>query len=176
MPFQLVRLMPGLNYLPDTEVRYLPRTSLFTFHWTKAKYHHILYYIYMTLYTCSLIPRSHLQGGKGSIEGDFLSPGTKGISIILTLCRWALVQSHAWSHGTYTCYIIMCISYSISLPNQIQRLLSYHMYANAALDQSFACSCQPMYRTCNENWRFSPSSLDPSPSLKVVCGWDYCTY
>ena len=30
LPFQLVRLtlIPGLHYLPDTEVRYLPHTSL----------------------------------------------------------------------------------------------------------------------------------------------------
>ena len=88
------------------------------------------------------------------------------------------------SSGSVTCMfswhihlLYMCISYSISLPNQIQHLLSYHMHANAALDQTFAWSCQPMYPTCNENWRFSPSSLHASPSLRVdVCGWDYCTY
>ena len=28
LPFQLVRLIPGLHYLPDTEVRYLAHTSL----------------------------------------------------------------------------------------------------------------------------------------------------
>ena len=28
LPFQLVRLTSGLHYLPDTEVRYLPHTSL----------------------------------------------------------------------------------------------------------------------------------------------------
>ena len=28
LPFQLVRLIPGLHYLPDTDVRYLAHTSL----------------------------------------------------------------------------------------------------------------------------------------------------